>query len=147
MLTEDYRKSRLAKCRPHLVYADLGSSVRTPDPAKRVDLSDLQAFFNLCMPVNPVTCVRQSAVDVLTDSKVDISVKNAIERTLSELPSQNVGEEMSVSDMLSLLPSRYAQAFGDVDSYLKFANEFISKKAQVESGSSSSGSSDPNGEE
>lgn len=138
ILTEDYRKSRLAKCRPHLIYSELGSSVRTPDPAKRIDLSDLQAFFNLCMPVNPVTHVRQSAVDVLTDSKVDVSVKNAIERTLSEMPSQNVGEEMSVADMLSLLPSRYAQAFGDVDTYLKYANEFISKKNQLESAQSSS---------
>lgn len=133
-ISVSYRTSKLKKLRPNSnITSAMTGETKGFDYSvvKTLDLSDLNAYFDLVCPVDKTTGLRCSVVDRLQDPTLDSGVRKTIELSLRDMPAQNVGDELSVSDMLAMLPSRYANAFGDLDSYIQYANSYIEKQNQL----------------
>lgn len=103
---------------------------------------EITQIIDVVAPINPVTGNRENDVSMLLSQNISSIEKQAILSRMSQIPPSQ-RHDLSDSELLDMLPSRYNSTFVDADAVRQYFNDNILSSVSGES-IETSASSEPN---
>lgn len=133
VMAVQYKIDRLRKVYPWLSDEKLNDLATPKRPkidkteenaARFFDTTEINTYLDLVCPVDPRTGARRSDVDVMRDPSTPPEIKKMINDRLIQMGATSAAD-ITDADIMSMLPSRYAQGSEDAQAYVDYCRKYI----------------------